>query len=156
MKLDTVIDVSGFPGASKTHMRDALRAGFYDAGMLWWRKYRPRHFAMTAFAEYGYTKRNSRYTKWKMRHLRHSLPLVRTGRSRDLTQSKAIIATASYVHVRMSARVFNFKPKGFKGSMSKEMTTISSAEHQAMTETVESTFAKVISRAPTRRRKQRV
>lgn len=151
MKWTASLTVSGATSARKSDVRQGLKKGFLAAGWLWFRRYRARHFAMTAFDEYGYAKRNTRYTLWKMRHLKHSLPLVRTGKSRDLTRNKTIMATSKYVHVRMSARTFNWKPKGFKGNMATEMTTISAAEHQSMADIAESNFAGHIRKCPPRK-----
>lgn len=153
MSWTTSITVSGAAAAGKANVRNGLRAGFYAAGLHWFRRYRRLHFTMSAFSLYGYAPRNKRYTRWKMRHLKHSLPLVRTGKSRDLTERKTIMATSTYVHVRMAARAFNWRPRGFKGNMAKEMTTISAAEHQAMAKIAESGFAEHIRKLPVRRRK---
>jgi hypothetical protein len=78
-------------------------------GEYWHDQIRPKHFKMSAFGEYKYAKRTEKYEKRKRRKYHHNLPLVFTGKSRDLSRMKRIVATPRGVLVHMNIPALNFK-----------------------------------------------
>lgn len=112
--------------------REAARA----MGELWHLRFFPKHFTHRGATEYGYTKRNARYERFKYKKFGHTYPLVFTGNSRTRASSPRIVATAkrgeARVRVIMHAPTLNLTPKGGRINLRKELTTVSLAEAEEL------------------------
>ena len=106
-----------------------LKRSFENAGNVWHRNYRLRHFERGAFQRYRYTERSRIYTQRKKKRFGHTKPLVLTGTTRDRTANKNVAAKKNEVRVKMPANALNFRPRGFRGNMRDEFTQINSREH---------------------------
>lgn len=120
--------VLGPPLIRRTDGNKMMKRTWRDVGNEWHQKFRRSHFTQSAFSKYGYKPRSKRYNRFKRRISGHTLPLVFTGTSRRLSESKTIRATKKNVTVSMPIRVFNFSRKGSKVDKRREMTTVASSE----------------------------
>lgn len=122
---------------TKREFNSILRELYRELGEHWHRRFRPKHFTHRGFREYGYTHRSRQYQIRKQKRLGHNLPLVFSGRSRELSKSKRVIARAAngraHSRVTMPVRAFNFRPRGSQVDMVKEFTTVSVQEVGKMT-----------------------
>jgi len=117
-------------------IRQELRKQFKNIGETWHEKHRRRHFSHFGARLYGYEPRRRSYNFRKRKRFGHTLPLVFTGVSRKLSQTKRIRVSNSgtperpqlSVHITMPIRVFNFKPRGSNVNMRQEFSTISRDE----------------------------
>lgn len=109
--INTTNHVSGdqmLPGLSKTNRGKLMTIVGSELVRMWHTRFRPKHFTRQAFREYGYAPRSRRYEEAKFRHHKHRLPLVLTGKSRELSKSATIRASKNRASVAMPVRVFNY------------------------------------------------
>lgn len=121
------------------------KAAFTEIGEMWHKKFRPKHFTRAGAREYSYSPRagdalargskrfRRSYTGQKLRRFGHTLPLVFSGASRDLTRLRDVRATGKGVRIVMRAPTLNFSRKGATKSMRDELTEISAREAKALT-----------------------
>lgn len=145
------IESRGVTAMKVSEMNAVLRAAFTTVGEYWHRHFRRGHFANTAYAEYGYARRSYSYNRRKFRQLRHTLPLVFTGVSRDLSQVKTVRATKNSCHVTMPVAAFNFRSSPRSPDMRKEFTTVSAREHTILDGRMERQIDRELSRHPARK-----
>lgn len=88
-------------------VRRAQREAFRSAAKFWHRSIRPKHFKMSAFNEYDYAKRSPEYEKRKRKKKHHNLPLVMTGKSRQLSRMHRITATYKGARITMNVPALN-------------------------------------------------
>lgn len=90
----------------KTWARKSLKIGV----SVWHRSIRPKHFKPGAQGAYRMMQRNPKYMRRKWREKRHALPLVWTGRARQLSalppritatfkSAKAAMNVPGYIHM---------------------------------------------------------
>jgi len=123
-----------FDGAlalSRKKFNDTLKQEYEEIGLTWHKKHRPRHFTLDGARRYGYAKRSRGYNRSKKRQFGHTLPLVKTGKSRArATQISRIKPTRTNVSVSVPVRTFNFRPANSNVNMRKEFSTIARDEVQ--------------------------
>ncbi len=147
MKYQAMIALHGFAGMKKSELNAILKTGFAKQGEYWHKNFRKRHFSNMAYSEYGYQKRTSAYNRRKQRAFGHNLPLVFTGQSRDLSQSRNIRATKNYCLVTMPVRAFNFKRTPQSPDLQKEFRTVSQSEQKILDDRMEKHIVKSLSRS---------
>ena len=122
------IDVTGdeLVGITRDIANKMLRRMYLQVGLLWHRKFRPRHFSMKAISRYGYEERTRGYNFRKKKAKGHVIPLVFTGEARVLSTQANIRNTSKGVTITMPAlRKLNRRPKTSKVNKSAEMTRVS-------------------------------
>lgn len=132
------------PRLAQRELRRLLRDSFEDAGVFWHRMFRRKHFTKAGAREYGYTPRKGEqagrgskafrrsHTGRKLRQFGHTLPLVFTGQSRQLTRIRDIRATSKGVRIVMRAPGLNRRPRGGRINLREEMTRVSIRERDAL------------------------
>lgn len=132
------------PGVTKRAMNKILRTAFRVAGQYWHREFRPRHFTHAGARLYGYSPRagapgredpygwNRSYQGRKAKKYHHTLPLVYSGESRDLTEIQDIRATSKGVRVVLHSRGFNRRAKNSPVRMADEMTRVAISERRIL------------------------
>lgn len=120
--------IYGVEAASRQDVNNWLREGFGVMGDAWHRYYRRTHFSTRASNKYGYAKRAKSYNRRKRRIFGHTIPLVLSGESRSLSETRKIKATKRSVTIRMPVRAFNFKPKNSSVNMRKEFLATTRSE----------------------------
>lgn len=78
-----VIKYNRSPRGMAKSWRAYSRMAIEQTLVYWWQAILPKHFKMSAFAEYGYEQRKASYVKRKMRKVHHRLPNVYTGKMRE-------------------------------------------------------------------------
>ena len=145
------ITVDGPLAATKTDVNRALAAAYESMAVQWHSKFRKRHFTPYGASVYHYQQRSFKYNRSKQKHLGHTLPLVFSGTSRDLSESKRINATRNQATLTMPVRAFNYVPKTKSGrtpiDMVREFTTITDDETRAMELPAATAFERTIARA---------
>lgn len=116
--------VDGYEGMRQSDAKKNVKAGWARMAAEWHKKYRRVHFTQRAYTKYNYTPRSKRYNRLKKKHLGHTLPLVRTGTSRNLSESKTVFATHRGSRVTMPIRIFNRRPKNSAVNMRDEFTRV--------------------------------
>jgi len=119
----------------------AKATGFEQMAIYWHKALRPKHFTKAGASEYGYAPRQGErgsgkafrrsYQGQKLAIKGHTLPLVYSGESKDLTEIRDIRLLPAGRGVRVSvgrARGLNRRHKSSKIRMADEMTTISEKE----------------------------
>ncbi len=147
MKYQAMISLHGFAGMKKSELNAVLKAGFTNQGEYWHRNYRKKHFSNLAYGEYGYQRRTAGYNKRKQKYFGHNLPLVFTGQSRDLSQSKNVRSTKKECVVTMPVRAFNFKRTPSSPDLQKEFRTVSASEQKILDDRMENHIVKSLSRS---------
>jgi hypothetical protein len=130
IKIDYV--VSNESAVAQRDLNRMLKAEWTHMGETWHKRFRRPHFTMAAYGKYGYMPRSRRYNFFKRRSLGHTLPLVLSGTSRQLSEQRTVVATKRGANVRMPVRVFNFKSKTSKVDKRKEFTTVIPQETQIL------------------------
>lgn len=113
----------GPPVVKRAAANRMISRSLRNLGAEWHKKFRRPHFTQAAFSRYGYTRRSKAYNRVKKKNVGHTIPLVLSGRSRSLSETKKIRATKNSVTVSMPVRVLNFKTKGSKVDKRKEFET---------------------------------
>lgn len=121
--IDAKFKIIGFEAARSSDVKKWIKDGWFHMGEDWHKKFRRSHFSQRAYGKYNYTPRNRRYNRLKKRTLGHTLPLVKSGKSRQLSEQKKVFATYKGSRVTMPVRAFNFKPKNSSIDMRKEFTS---------------------------------
>ena len=116
--------VTNEAAVSKQALNAIVKGEWLETGDRWHKKFRKGHFALTAYTKYSYSPRNKRYNFLKQKKLGHVIPLVLSGTSRGLSETKQITAHREGVSVQMPVRVFNFKTRNSKVDKRKEFTTV--------------------------------
>ncbi len=124
--------IDGLEAAKESDVKRWVKSAFFDMGAEWHKKYRRPHFSQRAYSKYNYTPRSRTYNRFKKKHLGHTIPLVKTGTSRRLSESHKVVATPEGSRVTMPVRVFNFKTKKSKVDKRKEFTTVAADEKQKL------------------------
>lgn len=153
MRYSIQFDVSGFSAAKKSDINAVIRRAYEKVGEYWHRHFRAKHFSNQAYQEYGYQPRSKSYNWRKLKYLKHNLPLVFTGRSRDLSKSRNIYATKNGVSITMPVRAFNFRRTAKAPDMQKEFRTVSDRERAVLHDIGQKTIEKEIIRFNRRRTK---
>lgn len=114
------IDDGAITGISKRELKQMVADGFERMGIRWHDDFRPGHFSLAAMSKYGYTPRSPGYNKRKRRELGHTIPLVKSGRSRDLSRQRNVTKNSKGARVSMPIRQFNARAKNSKINMRAE------------------------------------
>ena len=119
------------------------KEAFIEAGKLWHRHYRPKHFTLKGAREYGYAPRSGErgsgrgfkgsYTARKLKKFGHTRPLVYTGESAQLARILDVRGTSKGSRTIIHARGFNRRNPKSEINMRDEMTRISDREAQQLT-----------------------
>lgn len=138
-------------------LNDAARETMLEAGELWHRDIRPKHFRNSATSEYGYAPRSGErgsnrpfkgsYTEGKLRKYGHTRPMVYSGESEEDTERNVTFkATAtgkqSRVKVRMNARKLNFKNPRSRIDLRAELVRVSVRDREQVRGFVRSTHVR--------------
>lgn len=153
MRYSIQFDVSGLSAMKKSDINAAIRRAYAKVGEYWHRHFRAKHFSNQAYQEYGYQPRSKSYNWRKLKYLKHNLPLVFTGRSRDLSKSRNVYATKNGVSITMPVRAFNFRRTAKAPDMQKEFRTVSDRERAVLHDIGQKVIEKEIIRFNRRRTK---
>lgn len=138
IKMQLVIEWGGVLGMKPRDINRTLKNSWALRGQMWHEKFRPRHFTLDAMRRYNYQERSPGYNRRKMnnKRIRIALPLVYSGKSRELGRTRTIEATRNRVDVITPIRAFNFRPKTSGGrapiNMVDEFRRMSPDEIEAM------------------------
>ena len=120
-----------------------LKEAYRLLGIHWHTKLRRKHFTHAGAREYQYLPRKGEpgsgrafkgsYTARKLKTQHHTLPLVFTGESRQLTQRQDVRSTSKGSRVVIRANKFNFRHKASKIRMREEMTRLSDKDKALLT-----------------------
>ncbi len=161
-----------YRGATPSHMRRRLvaskRGAFAKAGHYWHRNFREKHFTKAGAREYGYEPRKGEpgsrwlfkgryvsrfkgsYTARKLRQYQHTLPMVFSGQSEQLTRQRDVRATAtqkkSKVRVVLHSPSLNRKNPHSNIDMRDEVTRVSGGEENKLTGVIETELMRKLSR----------
>jgi hypothetical protein len=118
-----------------------IQYAWEQVGRKWHLEMRPKHFTKEGAKEYFYEPRQgesqgtggkkfwSSYTGQKKRKFGHTLPLVWTGETRDMSRTANITATSRGVRIKYSLPMHvNFTPKGHRHPMVQEFLAVSDRE----------------------------
>lgn len=130
--VDAGVEIHGIHDAPRSEVRRWVKAGFFTMADGWHRKVRRGHFALSARSKYNYTPRSRTYNTVKRKAVGHTIPLVLSGTSRDLSETKKVTATSKEGRVRMPVRVFNFRTAKSKVDKRKEFTTVLPQERNVL------------------------
>jgi hypothetical protein len=122
--------------------KEALR----DGGVFWHGTFLPIHFTREAYQRYGFMPRMGEggtasknfkrsYTGRKLRKWGHTNPLVWSGISRRLATARrpnGVRATAQYCRIPIPAPALNFRPKGGRINLRREVLAIIQPEVDAV------------------------
>jgi len=122
------------PGVMKREQNAMSKTSFEAVGKFWGNEIRPKHFQVSATAEYGYRRREPGYTRRKQAQYGHRRPFVFTGESEQRSKSFRVYATRSYALVTMNMPALNF----FGGS--EEFAVVTQAEAEACAAVYEKTY----------------
>lgn len=138
MKVSADIVFDGALAVKKSDQRDMLKRQWVVVGELWHTKYRPQHFEESALQRYPEYKPRARgYNQRKRKKLHHARPLVKSGRSVQLSEAVSRIApTINSVTIAMPIKAINFKPKGSSINMLEEFRAVSPAEDRSFERTI--------------------
>lgn len=137
-------------------------------GEHWHRYQRPKHFTKAGAQEYGYAPRSGdpgrthpkgfhrSYQGRKLRRFGHTLPLVYTGLSRNLTRVRDVRPTSKGVRVIMRAPALNLRPKGGRINMRNELINISRRDARALVSVGERRLGSLFARSTNLRRTTRL
>jgi hypothetical protein len=124
-----------------------IKETWHKQGIFWHGKFRQKHFTHAGAKEYGYLPRagqtgNKRknfwasYTGRKQKTMGHTLPLVWSGESMNLTKIRVIRAkatrTESFCHVVLRSPGFNRKHPDSDINMRDEVTRVSTSEQRTI------------------------
>lgn len=118
-------------------LRRVLKAAYTTIGEQWHSRYSQVHFTAEGARRYHYTRRStkdvvsgaSKKTKRGKNRAPSGLPLVWSGRSRELARQKVVRATYKGCRVVSPVRVFNFiPPRNKQLRMREEYTTVTASE----------------------------
>lgn len=154
-------EIGATPGLLKKQIKPILKKGYKDIGDHWHQKMRPKHFTREGAREYGYTPRKgeagsgkafkSSYTGAKHRRFGHTLPLVFSGVSRQLSRLRDVRATSRGVRIVMTIPAFNFKPKNSSIDMRQEMSRVSIRERNTIIRVMDRSLDNNINRLRTQK-----
>ena len=116
------------PRAMQKEMRSHLKEAWRDSGEHWHREIRPKHFTNAGFYEYGYTPRKPRYLARKRRQLGHTLPLVKSGLTRNLSRIRDVRSTSRGARVVIKAPTLRRQNPKSGINMMLEMRAISARD----------------------------
>lgn len=117
-------------------------------GKYWHSHMRKKHFKVSAYQEYGYAFRSTKYTKMKAKRVHHVRPLEFSGVSKALSATANIYATKNSVRVTMpGVRAFNLRSKGQKYDMHEEFTKITAKELAELEQVAEKKLTKLVDAA---------
>lgn len=152
MVLIRVTERGAVPGVAKRELNTMLKAAWEETGVHWHRSMRPKHFTHAGAREYGYTPRKGErgaagtkgfrqsYTGRKLKRFGHTLPLVYTGESRELTRIRDVRATSKGVRIVMNAPKLNFRSRHSTINMRDEMTRISAGEARELVAVLDAAY----------------
>ncbi len=153
-----------YTGAVPSVARQALgrikRESWRQTGEHWHGRYRPKHFRRSGAREYGYAPRTGEpgssnpkggYMRRKRREKGHSLPLVWSGTSRQLTRLRDVRATSKGARVVMNAPGLNRRHPKSRINMRDEMTRISVRERTQLTKVLDGGLDRRLRQIRTRR-----
>lgn len=123
------------------------RAVFLSVAGLWHRAMRPKHFEFSAFARYGYAKRDKYYQMRKARLKRTTAPLVWSGRSKQLAALPNIRSTRNGGSVSMRAPTLNLKAGPGAPDMRAELTKLLPEEKQVLAKHAQQELDRFFARA---------
>lgn len=137
--------VGAVPRMMKRELNAIKKTCFELIGVYWHRHFRPKHFTHAGAREYGYAARKGErgnmgstklfqrtYTGRKLKRFGHTLPLVYTGMSRQLSRIRRIRATPKRVRVAIKAPAFNRHVRNSQVNMREEMETVSRGEGRTL------------------------
>lgn len=134
--------VRGVPAAKRSDINKMLTNEWRDMGNTWHKKYRLTHFSMRAYSKYGYTARKKSYNFRKKKAVGHVIPLLLSGEGRMLSGTKNVKANKKGCDVTMPINKFNFRSKGSRVNMRKEMTTVAGVERDDLNKRAERGMAR--------------
>ncbi|HUT62111.1 MAG TPA: hypothetical protein VNA25_30095 [Phycisphaerae bacterium] len=134
-----------------------------DGAQLWVDKFIPKHFQKSATRRYGYKPRKGMefargtkefwdsYSGQKLKYKHHLIPLVFSGKTRELAKDSKVKPIAKRAEVRTPARGLNRKHPKSEINMREEFQTILPVEHVEMAARMELRFQREIDTLRTRR-----
>ena len=137
MLLIKIREIGATPWLMKRELPQILKRVWEEIGNHWHRQMRPKHFTHAGAREYGYTPRKGEkdaasskgfrrsYSGRKLRKFGHTLPLVYTGESRDITARRDVRPTRHGVRIVMAANKLNYKNPYTAIDKRDEMTRVS-------------------------------
>lgn len=132
MKLQIDMKFTNVLVMSKADTNRMLKQELHKLGRFYHANYAKKHYTRAGAREYNYTPRSRKYNYAKQRLLKHSIPLVFTGRTRELAKSKNVRATRKWVQVTMPIRAVNFKPRNSRVNMREEVERVSENERKTI------------------------
>lgn len=162
MPAQFTIITTGLPKLRPKALRDAKRLAMWDVANQWHVRYSLLHFTPQGARRYRMVPRMTKIiTQGLIRRTRSGKPrapsgnpLTWSGRSKALSRSKKIRATATWSKVTSPIRAFNFAPKGNPrlagGQMSKEYTRVQPVEQRDLQKVAVRSVAKELGIARTR------
>lgn len=148
---------SGFKRLYKRLRRELLP----KAGLLWWKRFLPRHFTRRGRALYGYQRRSQGYVKRKKRTWAgRDLPLVWSGATRHaaLSNTPGLKVTTRGLDVKLRGlpRYIWYNVLSQKGrnmpDMVKELTTTNEQEAAVLAKAMETEFYREVNKAQAKRK----
>lgn len=139
-------EVGATPRRMSREMGRIQRESLEQVGIYWHQNFRAKHFKPSGAKEYGYTKRKGEglpsqskefrrsYMGRKLRQRGHQKPLTWSGETEQRTQIRDVRATRNKVRIVIHAPALNFRSAGSQINMREEMTTVSPAEQQVLTD----------------------
>lgn len=99
-----VLTITPDPALFSRDHNKALREANRLAAVHYHKTFMGDHFRMVGYSKYGIAKRSKAYNRRKQRELNHTLPLVYTGRTRQLVMSQyKVRATPKLARLEMRA-----------------------------------------------------
>lgn len=140
------IEYEGLLTLKQREINQIVRSGMSKVGHTWRANYLPEHFTKRGARKYNYKPRagetgsgrrfKGSYAQRKLRDKSHSRPLVFTGRgAAEALASRKVVAKATGKKASVTVplpRKFNFRPKGGRIHMGRELTTTTRDEDMAL------------------------
>lgn len=155
MAIHVEITLTGAAALGKRAINDITRNAMRELGLLWRRRYLPKHFTVKGGREYKFrprknysqsSRKRESYVARKKRQYGHSRPLEFTGEGKRLAfASKTVQATAAAGHARVVIPLpskFNFRNRFSQIRMADEIRAVSDRDRREL----EAFLVKTISR----------
>lgn len=137
-------------GLSVSEAREVLTKAWEQAGAFWHRAILPKHFQFSAYAEYGYQKRNVRYEIRKAKRYGHRRPLVFSGNlERAARRIRDVRANAKGARVVIHGPKYLYAyRKDFKQpDKARELQAVSERDARALAEVLDRSLERSLGRA---------
>ncbi len=125
-----VTEFGATPGLLKSEVNRLTKESLVAAAENHYREYMPLHFTMAAYSRYGYGARSAKYLAKKNKIYGHVLPLVYSGKSKELALGgdPKIEATRHKATLVQRARGLNRRRPGSQIYMNREISAVTQSE----------------------------